>query len=343
MTMIPDTLLLQLAPQLMAQQTPFAFATVIRAAKPTSAYVGAQAIIEADGTLHGWVGGGCARGVVVQAAQDAIRSGKPKLVRISNDGALTDADVENHAMPCASNGSIELFIQPVVPAPLLVVLGATPAAREACVLAQRMGLRVAAVTAAAELMVPDLDYIIDTIELETLESLQPQFVLVVTQGEGDETALETALRTSARAVLLIASARKAEALRNAMQLRGIAPERMAALHAPAGPYIHARTPAEVALGAIAAVVALRRMAEETISPEPVLRDTPLRRNAVTPAADVYVNPVCGMVVDPVSAKHVIEYGGLSHYFCCDGCKVSFEREPDKYLAIARQAVTPAAP
>ncbi len=175
MTMTPDTLLPQLALRLIEQQKPFAFATVIRAISPTSAYVGAQAIIEADGTLHGWIGGGCAKGVVVKAAQEAIRgAGNPKLVRISNDGALTDADVENHAMPCASNGTIEFFIQSIVPAPLLVVLGAAPAAIEACVLAKRMGLRVAAAaTDTAPLSTMDLHQVIDSFDVAALDALGP--------------------------------------------------------------------------------------------------------------------------------------------------------------------------
>ncbi|NDP58808.1 MAG: YHS domain-containing protein [Oxalobacteraceae bacterium] len=299
--------MLALAPQLIAAQRPFALATVIRVSAPSSTVVGAQAIIEADGTLHGWVGGGCAKAVVVQAAQQAIGVGLPRRIRISNDGALSEADVEQHAMPCASNGTLELFIQPVVPAPLLVVLGATPAAAEARVLGQRMGLRVSALADSQS-------------DLAMLELLQPAFVLIVTQGEGDEAALDAALRSSCPAVLLIASPRKAAQLRERMQLQGIAEDRLAVLQAPAGPYLHARTPAEVALGAIAAVVALRRTAEAVV---PVV------------AAPAYVNPVCGMAVDPATAKHVIAFGGMSHYFCCDGCKLRFEDAPDKYLAIAR--------
>jgi len=331
--------LLQLAPQLIAQQRPFAFATVIRAVSPTSAYVGAQAIIEADGTLHGWIGGGCAKGVVVTAAQEAIRSGKPKLVRISNDGMPAHADVESHTMPCASNGTIELFIQPIVPAPLLLVLGATPAAVEACVLAERMGLRVAAAaTEIAPFAMIDLHQAIESFDVAALESLAPSFVLVATHGEGDETALEAALRTTAGSVLLIASGRKAEKLRQAMRLRGISDERLAALHAPAGPDLHARTPVEIALGAIAAVVAMRRAAEgEDASAathvSPMMHGKESLVSASAPS-NAYVNPVCGIVVDKASAKHVLEFGGLSHYFCCDSCKIEFEREPEKYLAIA---------
>lgn len=336
-----DNILLRLAPQLIDQQRSFAFATVIRAISPTSAYIGAQAIIEADGTLHGWIGGGCAKGLVVTAAQGAIRAGKPKLVRISNDGALADADVESHAMPCASNGTIELFIQPIVPAPLLIVLGATPTAIEACILAKRMGLQVvAAATVTTPLNSIDLLQVIEGFNISSLEALAPSFILVATQGEGDEAALEAALRTTASAVLLVASVAKADRLRQAMLLRGITDERLSSLHAPAGPEMHAHTPAEIALGAITAVVALRRIAEGEHAPliTRELRRTQVSENHTSAPVsfNTYVNPVCGIVVDQASAKHVIEFGGLSHYFCCDGCKVEFEREPEKYLAIARR-------
>ena len=108
---------------------------MVRAVAPTSAYLGAQAIVLADGTLHGWIGGGCATGVVIGAAREAIATGEPRLVRISNDRIQSDADIEQHAMSCASNGTIELFIQPCSARSALCVLGTTPAADEARFLA----------------------------------------------------------------------------------------------------------------------------------------------------------------------------------------------------------------
>ncbi|GAA4022479.1 XdhC family protein [Actimicrobium antarcticum] len=313
--MMTEPSVLPLAAQYLAQDTPFVVVTVIRAASPTSAYVGAQALVDGAGTLHGWVGGGCAQGVVITAALQVLQSGEARLIRISNDGSLSPADVEQHAMPCASNGSLELFLQSMATAPLLVVLGTTPAAQECRVLGQRMGLRVAG----------------DGLDLATLNTLQPRYVLVATQGDGDEAALDAALRSSAVSVLMIASARKANQLRQAMQVRGIPAARIAALHAPAGPDIHAHTPVEIALAAIAAVVTLRRAGAPVsafdVQPLPAL------------PANLYINPVCGKVIDQATAKHVIELGGMTHYFCCDGCKVKFDLAPDKYLAIARTTST----
>lgn len=340
--------LLQLEQRLIEAARPFAVVTVIRAAPPTSAWVGAQALVDGEGALHGWIGGGCSRAIVIEAARQTMRAGQPKRVRISNEAGMPETDVEAHAMPCASNGALELFIQPTLPAPAVLVLGSTPTALEACVLAQRMGLRVcAAANVTAPLAALGVSRILQGFDPIGFDQIEPQLILVATQGDADEAALEAALRSSAGAVLLIASQRKAERLREAMRLRGIAPARLAALHAPAGPHIHAHTPQEIALGAVAGLVALRRELEQAAAAAaadagpcvdgeavPALPPCETPASIDAPAAG-YTNPVCGMAVEIASARHVLEHGGERVYFCCDGCKVEFERAPDKYVAIAR--------
>jgi xanthine dehydrogenase accessory factor len=340
-----DTLL-ELEQRLIEQAQPFAVVTVIRAAPPTSAWVGAQALVERDGTLHGWIGGGCSRQIVIQAARQAIHLGQPKRVRISNDAVAPEQDVEAHAMPCASNGALELFIQPTLPAPMVAILGSTPTALEACVLAQRIGLRVCAAAHVTEpLAALGVQPVVEGFDAAALDRCAPLMVLVATQGDGDEEALEAALRSSAAAILLVASQRKADRLRDAMRLRGIAPERLAALHAPAGPAIHAHTPQEIALGAVAGLVALRRELElaaahaaaaDVAAGETVPALPPCESMATVSTQPAhYVNPVCGVAVDPASAKHVVEYAGQRVYFCCDGCKAEFERAPERYLHAVR--------
>ncbi|WP_322015401.1 XdhC family protein [Paraburkholderia sp. J12] len=336
---VPATIgLLQLEQQLIDAGVPFAVATVIRVAPPASTHVGAQALVESDGTLHGWIGGGCSQAIVIEAARQAIRLGQPRRVRISNEPAPPDPEVEAHAMPCASNGAMELFIQPTVPPPLVVVFGATPTAHEACVLARRMGLRASPAADTARAGGPRFDAAV-------LDDAGASFALIATQGDGDEDALEAALRSRVGAVLLIASRRKAERLRETMRARGIADSRLAALHAPAGPAIHAHTPQEIALGAVAGLVALRHEREEaaaaaqaavpqaTVATEAVPPLAPCEMPEA-PAAEAgrYVNPVCGMSVEIATAKHVVVYGGRKVYFCCDCCKAEFERAPARYLA-----------
>ncbi|WP_109483912.1 XdhC family protein [Paraburkholderia sp. C35] len=330
--------LLQLEHRLLADGAPFAVVTGIRAAPPTSPQVGAQALVDGDGTLHGWSGGGCARSIGIEAARQSMRCGQPRRVRISNEPSPPDAEVEAHAMPCASNGALEIFIQPTVPAPLVVVFGATPAAHEACVLARRVGLRA---SLAADTARPGEA----RFDAGALKHAGASFALIATQGDGDEDALEAALRSPVEAVLLIASRRKADRLRETMHERGIGAARLAALHAPAGPAIQAHTPQEIALGAVAGLVALRHMREQTdasvqpatqhegVATEAVPRLTPCEAPDL-PAADAtrYVNPVCGMSIEIATAKHVVEYGGQKIWFCCDCCKAAFERSPDSYLA-----------
>lgn len=294
---------LALAADLAARGEPHALVTVVRVVAPTSAHVGAQAIVLADGSLHGWIGGGCAKGVVIAAAQATLATGLPKLVRISNEAVADEAGVEQHAMLCASNGTIELFIQPVTVQPGLCVLGATPAAAEARFQAEHLGIRVC-----------------DTPE-------RAPIVLVATQGEGDEAALESALASGAGHVLMIASRRKAERLRAAMRLRGFSAQQVEAIESPVGPDIGASTPAEIALAAVAEVVRLRRLRAGAL---------PAAAAALAPPPGAYVNPVCGAAIRPEMVIHTREHDGLAQYFCCDHCMTEFERDPARYTAIARR-------
>ncbi len=299
--------LLDLARELNGRRQPYALVTVVRAVAPTSAFVGAQAIVLPDGTLHGWIGGGCAKGVVVGAAQDAIRVGEPRLVRISNNEIQSEPDVEQHTMSCASNGTIELFIQPYSRESALCVLGDTPAADEARFLAARIRMRV--------VESPD----------------EAPVVLVATQGQGDEDALERALRSRAAHVLMIASRRKADKLREVMRMRGLDEACLARLTAPAGPDAGAKAPGEIALVAIVGVLAILRGRAQAV-------DISVGQSAEPgPKAAVgrFVNPVCGTAVDTAAPKHVEEFEGTAYYFCCDCCWTAFRENPAKYAAIHR--------
>jgi xanthine dehydrogenase accessory factor len=317
--------ILQLAQMLMERDEPYAMVTVVRVAAPTSAYVGAQAIVQRDGTIEGWIGGGCAKDVVIEAAKEAIASGEPKLVRIANDDYAPETGVEQHAMACASNGTIELFIQPYSTRISLCVLGDTPAADDARFFAQRLGIRL--------VNAPD----------------QAPVVLIATQGNGDAEALERALASSARHVLMIASRRKADKLREVMRMRGIDEIRLARLQAPAGPDAGAKTPSEIALVAMTGVLALLRgrgAANDTIEMHETREATAILTTeppsaasaAHTETAATFLNPVCGMAVSTVAPMHVETYEGDDYYFCCDGCWETFKQNPAKYAAIRRASL-----
>ena len=317
--------LLEMARELNDRGETYALVTVVRAVAPTSAYLGAQAIVLADGTLHGWIGGGCAKDVVISAAQSAIENGEPKLLRISNDRIYPEEDVEHYTMSCASNGSVELFIQPYSIRSALCVLGTTPAANEARFLAQRLRIRLTDTPGEAPV------------------------VLVATQGQGDEEALEAALRSPAAHVLMIASRRKTEKLRAVMRMRGIGESQFARLQAPAGPDAGAKTPGEIALVAIVGVLALLRGRSDLVDAGQVRQEAavgsgqdsqPDSRAAPGTAAaqGTVINPVCGMAVSTSSPMHIEKYEGVSYYFCCDGCRTTFQKDPAKYAAIHHAAM-----
>jgi len=306
--------LLELARELNGRGETYALVTVVRTVAPTSAYVGAQAIVLDDGTLHGWIGGGCSRNVVIGAAQNAIEKDEPKLVRISNDQVYPEEDVEHYAMSCASDGTVELFIQPYSSRAALCVLGNTPAADEARFLAERLRIR-----------------------LVDKPSDSP-VVLIATQGQGDEDALESSLKSQATHVLMIASRRKAEKLRAVMRMRGIDETQLARLQAPAGPDAGAKTPGEIALVAIVEVLALLRGRDAwrvgRAATENAGEAGSHPDSRVAPEGK-FINPVCGTAVSMDDPMHVEEYEGVSYYFCCDGCRATFRKHPAKYAEIHR--------
>jgi xanthine dehydrogenase accessory factor len=247
-------------------------------------------------------------------------------VRIANDVGETVDEVERHRMPCASNGEIELFIHPQVARPRLLILGSTPVAAAARTFAQDVGFAVA----------------------EGAEPGAPLLALVATQGDGDLAALETALLGPARRVFFIASARKADKMREALRARGMGAACLQRLESPAGLDIGARTPAEIALAVVAAAVAWRRAAatEAGAAAGVAAMDAPSAapapsESAVAENAAPYINPVCGMAVVPEQARHTVLYEGERLYFCCDGCKEEFDRAPAKYAARQRARAGPA--
>jgi xanthine dehydrogenase accessory factor len=375
--------LFELSNDLIQQHQPHAWITVVGVKSPSSAYVGAQAIVTSNGELHGWIGGGCVQSTARAAALGSLTSMAPQRLRLSNSIESADeADVR--PMNCPSNGEIELFIQPVAVVPQLRIYGNTPVARAAAWLAREadfdpttdaeaadadtLATRTSAVASNAEAVPPKdaptaTSRTFETTATATVHGPAPKapeaagatsvqadggkstasmpssYALIATQGDNDESALEAALRSPATTVLVIASKRKADRLRAAMTLRGIPETRLADMRAPAGPNIGAVTPNEIALAAIAGLVALRRgqPTETGKRPEPKPAVLPNPSNATG-----YVNPVCGAVVDPARALSTLTVGGQTHYFCCTGCRVEFERDPDKYLAIAAHMRAPTA-
>jgi xanthine dehydrogenase accessory factor len=324
----PD--LIEISRELTQQHQPHAWITVISVNGPSSSYVGAQAIVRSDGELKGWIGGGCVQSAARAAALRSIASAVPQRLRLSNTTDPSD-DVDVRPMACASNGEVELFIQPTAIAPRLRIYGSTPIVAVTAWLAREM----------------DFDPLTDT-EAADVEALtqgraseRETYALVATQGDGDESALEKALLSNAKAVLVVASRRKAERLRMAMELRGVPKARLDIMHAPAGPDIGAITPNEIALATVAGLIALRRGRAAVTCPHANSTENNERVRPAAPPATGYINPVCGAVVDPKHAMSTLTMAGQTHYFCCQGCRTEFERDPQKYLDIAAHMREPA--
>ena len=329
--------LFELSNELIQQRQPHAWITVVGVKSPSSAYVGAQAIVTSDGQLHGWIGGGCVQSTARAAALGSLTSMAPQRLRLSNSNDSSE-DPDVRPMNCPSNGEIELFIQPVAVRPRLRIYGNTPVARAAAWLAREADFEPTTDAEAADAEALAAATASATATEPAPHPAPDSYALIATQGDGDESALESALRSPALAVLVVSSKRKAERLRAAMTLRGIPESRLAAMRAPAGPNIGAVTPNEIALAAIAGLIALRR-GQPTEGGKQHESRPAVTRNASN--ATGYVNPVCGAVVDPTRALSSLTMEGQTHYFCCDGCRVEFERDPGKYLAIAAHMRAPA--
>lgn len=232
------------AQHLQAAQQPFALVSVLRVQAPASAQAGDKAVVTADGIAAGWIGGGCAQPAVMKTVRQALADGRARLLRISHaeEGQVRDlGDVLEFGMACHSGGTLELFVDPVLPVARLVVIGETPLAQALATLAPHVGLETQAVTDEAAGDIPP-----------------GAFVVVATQGRRDLQGLRAALRSRPRQVFFVASARKGAVLKAALKEAGEHAAAVDAIVAPAGQPIGAQTPPEIALSVLAAVVAARR-------------------------------------------------------------------------------------
>ncbi|MEM1352660.1 MAG: XdhC family protein [Pseudomonadota bacterium] len=241
--------LAQTAQDLRARQQPFAFATIVRTAGSTAAKPGAKALLSADGTIvQGWLGGGCTRGAVKKAAIEALRSGAPQLVSVAPEDLLTEKGVSSGETVdgtrfarngCPSRGSIDIFIEPCLPMPLLTVIGASPVAEALSALAPEFHWSVGS------------DVSVDAVVGQNV-------IVIATQGQGDLAALERALLAKPRYIAFVGSKRKYNALSDKLAAKGIGRSDIDAVKAPAGLDIGAVTPEEIALSILAELVKVRR-------------------------------------------------------------------------------------
>ncbi len=353
------------AAELAAAGRPYALATVVAVAAPTSAKPGARGIVHPDGRIEGWVGGSCAQPTVIAEALRALNDGQPRLLRISKDpptGSRRADGIVDVVMTCHSGGTLEIFVEPQLPAPELWVVGVTPIARAVAEVGGAAGWQVTAIDPAATAeSFPGAARVHAARELASLSAASAPHVVVASQGQWDEEALDAALRRDDVAYVgLVASPRRAEAVQEYLELAGVPAERRAALRAPCGVDIGAKTAGEVAVSILAELVQVRRgRASFVAMPGPATlaggagddattasgaRDGARVRTAgmlpiaglplaaPLPEGTVLVDPVCGMTVDPADARHLAEHEGVTYAFCAPGCRTRFVKNPARYLA-----------
>lgn len=321
---------LNLAYQLTQAQEAFVLAIVVWCEHPTSAKPGAQAIIQHDGRITGWIGGNCAQPVVIREARRLLKEGgDPYLLRLggASDTESThyERDIRVFPMTCVSGGILEIYMEPHFPSPHLVLIGDSP------------------VIGALSQMVPALDFVVTQIQHTDLSQLpidERTCILVATHGQYDEDALEQALPGPATYVGMVSSPRRAEACRAYLRSSGLTEQAIERLHAPAGLDIGAVTPAEIAASILAELVQVQRhktKINQTSHEHAFSHATsPTTATTSAEAADLEpetaIDPVCGMSVEIVGARHHLNYNGQDFYFCCPGCKRQFEHHPQEYLA-----------
>ena len=325
------------AAELVAAGRPFAHATVVAVRRPTSAHPGAHGIIHADGSIEGWVGGSCAQPVVVREALRALADGQPRLLRISkeppSDSRRGDGIVEV-VMTCHSGGTLEIYVEPNLPAPSMWVAGTTPIARALVALGSAAGYDVTLVDPVADpAAFPGASAIVAEASFRSLEPPAPPYVVVATQGQWDEEALLEALRREPAYVGLVASPPRAASVKAWLRTAGVGDERIAAIRAPAGIDLGAETPEEVALSILAELVQVRRgTASFVASPGPAtVAAGQAETEEVAPDEIVLLDPVCGMTVERDDARHLAEHGGRIYAFCSIGCRTRFVHDPLAYL------------
>jgi xanthine dehydrogenase accessory factor len=283
--MMPTTLTRR-AQELAERSVPFATATVVRVERPTSAKPGDTAIVLEDGTIEGFVGGDCAEQSVREYALRAIEDGETILLRVVPFGGEEERGVVTVQNPCLSGGMIEVFVEPVVPAPRLLVEGDMPISQALLRLGGEFGLDTVAVVGG---------------EFEPREG---DLALVVAgHGREELPALRAGLEAALPYVGLVASRRRGQGVLGELRSNGVPAELLDRIDTPAGLDIGARTPEEIALSILAKIVAVRRAPKE--------------------APATAVDPVCGMTVTVVPGTPSLEHEGETLYFCREGCKDAF--------------------
>jgi xanthine dehydrogenase accessory factor len=291
----------------------FALATVVWRQGPSSSKQGSRAIITTDGQLHGWIGGACAEPVVIREAKEVIADGHARLLLLGSPdqfGTTVPEGMTVVPIACQSEGALEVYIEPVLPVPHLVIVGGSPMTHSLAAMAGALGWRT------------DL---YDRRDFTAGHADEHSMVIVATQGHGDEEMIERAAAVRPAYLGLVASRRRGEAVLGYLADRGVPKDQLDRVHAPAGLDLGKTTHEEMAVAILAELVQLRASGAFAAVPPP-------RRAAKAgPKLAEAVDPVCGMTVTANASARPAEHDGVTYYFCCAGCHQKFSENPDAYV------------
>lgn len=319
--------LLILAADLVKREEPFALATVVRREPASSAQPGDMALITLGGTFYGWLGGSCIQPTVLREALCALSDGEPRLITLSPDPSSDRRPgVSVFPMTCHSGGTVDIYVEPVLPPPRLAIFGLSPAAQALARLAKAMGYAVDAVDPAADrASSPEADRIFTDLEApELLRAGEPAatrlFAVVATMGQREEEATLAALAMEPSYLGVVASQRRFNQIRETLLARGASPAALKRIKNPAGLDIGARTPQEIAVSILAEIVQVHNAKGKE-------RGLPQTDRS---AGQEERDPICGMAVSVLTASHHAEFHGRTYHFCCGGCRERFLAEPERY-------------
>jgi xanthine dehydrogenase accessory factor len=289
----------------------FALATVVWRQGPSSSKQGSRAIITADGEVRGWIGGACAEPMVIREARQAMADGNTRLLLLGTPdqfGAAVPEGMTVVPISCQSEGALEVYIEPVFPVPRLVIVGNSPMAHTLAQLGRA------------------LDWSVDLVngpEFTAGHANERSMVVVATQGHDDEDMVKRAVDARPAYLGLVASRRRGEALLGYLAEHGVPRDQLDRIHVPAGLDLGETTHEEVAVAILAELVQLRASG--------ALADAPASRKLTVAEPIEALDPVCGMTVTADASGRPLNHDGVTYYFCCAGCRRTFEENPDPYV------------
>ncbi len=306
--------------ELKEEGIPFAIATVINTIAPTSAKPMSKAIILADGTMEGWIGGGCSINSVISESLNCIKSAKAVILRLSPEESFSNKSSYKKEvfLTCESGGTLEFHIEPVLPMTKLIIYGNTPTTYAIANMGSLLNFDCYLCLSSPKKHIQLYKNI--TI-IDGYKSFKSNCITIIgSQGENDIEAIKAAILSNPQFISMIISKKKASSLFDQLNKTNLSKERISKIKFPAGLDIGARTPEEIALSVLAEII---KEKDKTISKEKIVDE--IKKDSKKK------DPICGMLVDPITASDSYNFNGKIYYFCCSGCKEKFQTETSSHV------------